>query len=102
MVGISVIHWVCDFANLTESLLSTNPTVCGAVPWAMTDSGVSLPVTNSGTILSKFLIFDTSIGCMTPAGKTFLQIQYSISAMSYDLGWVTARWDTASLSSAVI
>ena len=56
--------------------------MCGAVPCAMTESGVSLPVMKSGTILSKYLIFLTSIGCMTPAGKTFLQIQYSMSAMS--------------------
>src|SRR3546814_7653785 len=39
---------------------------------------------------------------MMPAGNTFLQIQYSMSAMSKDFGWVTARWATASESSAVI
>ncbi|MNT92344.1 hypothetical protein D3C72_2336090 [compost metagenome] len=69
-------------ANLMLSLPSTKPTVCGAVPWATALSGVSLPLTKIGTILSKFLILDTSIGCITPAGKTFLQIQYSMSAMS--------------------
>jgi len=41
-----VIHWVGSLANLVESLASTNPTVWGAVPCAMTESGVSLPVTN--------------------------------------------------------
>ncbi len=37
-----------------------------------------------------------------PAGNTFLQIQYSMSAMSKLLAWVTTRCDTASESSAVI
>ncbi len=42
------------------------------------------------------------MACRLPVGQTFLQIQYSISAMSKLSGWVAARWVTASESSAVI
>ena len=75
-------HSVMPFENLVEPAPSTKPTVLGAVPWATTESGFSLPVVKIGTILSKYLIFLTFIGCSTFAGKTFLTIQYSMSAMS--------------------
>ena len=42
------------------------------------------------------------MGCMLPAGNTFLHTQYSMSAMSKELGWVMARWVTESESNAVI
>ena len=42
------------------------------------------------------------MACRLPAGQTFLQIQYSMSAMSKDFGWVAARCVTLSESSAVI
>jgi hypothetical protein len=56
----------------------------------------------TGTIFSNNLIFRASSGCSTPVGTTFLAIQYSMTAMSYDLDRVTARCTTASESSAVI
>ena len=65
-------HSVGALANLVESAPSTKLTVCGAVPWAITMSGFSLPVVKIGTILSKYLIFLTSIACRLLAGKTFL------------------------------
>src|SRR3954471_9233606 len=95
-------HWVGALAKATESLPSTKLTVLGAVPWAITESGFSLPVVKIGTILSKYLIFLTFIACSVFAGKTFLHIQYSISPMSNEFGWVTTRCTTASESSAVI
>ena len=52
MVGMSVIHWVGAGANFLESGPSTKPTVFGAVPWAIFDSGVSLPVVKIGTMSS--------------------------------------------------
>ena len=95
-------HWVGVLANLVEPAPSTKLTVLGAVPWAITLSGFSLPVVKIGTILSKYLIFLTSIACRLLAGKTFLIIQYSMSPMSNEFGWVTTRCTTASESSAVI
>src|SRR5262250_2543241 len=95
-------HWVGALAKVVESLPSTKPTVLGAVPWAITLSGFSLPVVKIGTILSKYLIFLTFIAWRLPPGKTFLHIQYSISPMSNELGCVTTRCTTASESSAVI
>ena len=82
MVGIKVAHWVGPLANFTESGPSTNSTVCGAVPCAMFEVGVSLPLMKIGTILSKILIFFVSIGCITPVGNAFLVLKYSMSAMS--------------------
>ena len=73
---------IMDAAMIAESAASTKPTVCGAVPCAMTESGVSLPVMKSATILSKYLIFLMFIACSTFAGKTFFTIHYSMSAMS--------------------
>ncbi len=52
MVGISVIHCVGSFENFLESGPSTKVTLCGAVPCAIVDSGVSLPVMKIGTIWS--------------------------------------------------
>ena len=93
---------VWPLANLVDPGPSTKLTVFGAVPWAMTLSGFSLPVVKIGTILSKYLIFLTSIACSVFAGKTFLHIQYSISPTSNEFGCVTTRCTTASESSAVI
>src|SRR4029079_7873889 len=93
---------VWPLANLLEPAPSTKLTVLGAVPWAITESGFSLPVVKIGTILSKYLIFLTVIAWRLPPGKTFLHIQYSISPISKELGWVTTRCTTASESSAVI
>ena len=42
------------------------------------------------------------MACRLPVGQTFLQIQYSMSAMSKLSGWVATRWVTLSESSAVI
>src|SRR5436309_4412074 len=95
-------HWDSALAKPIESLPSTKPTVLGAVPWAITLSGFSLPVVKIGTILSKYLIFLVSIACRVLAGKTFFTIQYSMSPMSKELGWVTTRCTTASESSAFI
>src|SRR5262245_55034618 len=95
-------HSVWPLANLFEPGPSTKLTVLGAVPWAMTESGFSLPVVKIGTILSKYLIFLTFIAWRLPPGKTFLHIQYSISPISNEFGWVTTRCTTASESSAVI
>ena len=95
-------HSVWPLANLVEPAPSTKLTVLGAVPWAITELGLSLPVVKIGTILSKYLIFLTFIACSVFAGKTFLHIQYSISPMSNEFGWVTTRCTTASESSAVI
>ena len=82
MVGIMVSHWVGVGAKRALPAPSTKPTVFGAVPCATVEVGVSLPVVKIGTILSNRRILLVSIGCNTPAGKTFLQIQYSMSAMS--------------------
>ncbi len=68
----------------------------------MVESGASLPSMKMPTILLKFFSFLVSIGCRLPVAKTFLQIQYSRSAMSKLLGCVAARCVTASLSSADI
>src|SRR5947207_2987721 len=65
-------HWVGALAKAVESLPSTKPTVLGAVPWAITLSGFSLPVVKIGTIWSKYLIFLVSIACSVLAGNTFL------------------------------
>ena len=93
---------VWPLANLVEPWPSTKLTVLGAVPCAITLSGFSLPVVKIGTIWPKYLIFLTFIGWRLPPGKTFLHIQYSMSPMSNEFGWVTTRCTTASESSAVI
>jgi len=59
---------VWPLEKATESGVSTKPTLLGAVPWAMTLSGFSLPVVKIGTILSKYFSFLTSNGCRTFAG----------------------------------
>ena len=40
--------------------------------------------------------FGTGVSNLNEVGQTFLQIQYSISAMSKLSGWVAARWVTLS------
>ena len=65
-----------------DALPSTKPTVFGAVPCAICEVGVSLPVVKIGTILSNSLIRFASIGCSTPVGNTFLMTKYSMSATS--------------------
>src|SRR4030088_3016852 len=95
-------HWVGALANLVDPAPSTKLTVLGGVPCAIGLSVFSLPVVKIGTILSKYLIFLTSIACKLLAGKTFLIIQYSMSPMSNEFGCVTTLCTTGSAASAVI
>src|ERR1044072_9630473 len=95
-------HCVWPLANLFEPWPSTKLTVLGAVPWAMTLSGFSLPDVKIGTILSNSLIFLTSIACRLPPGKTFLIIQYSMSPLSEEMGCVTTRGAPAPDAAAVV
>ena len=102
MVGTIVYQFVIPDANVLSPGLSTKLTVCGAVPCAIFEVGVSLPSLKIPTILSKYWIREMSMGCMLPAPHTFLRVKYSMSAMSKPFGWVTTRCAVESVSSAVI
>ena len=102
MVGIKVIQPDSSCTNSVPSTPVVNPTLCGAVPWAIVLSGVRRPLRKVPAMLSYWAILDVSIACRLPAAQTFLQIKYSMSAMSKLLGCVAARWVTLSVSSAVI
>ena len=54
MVGTIVYQFVMPAANCLSPGFSTKLTVCGAVPCAIFEVGVSLPSLKMPTILSKF------------------------------------------------
>ncbi|EWS63366.1 hypothetical protein Y695_03404 [Hydrogenophaga sp. T4] len=88
---------------LAKTLLfspSRKITFLGAVPWSPTALPATVPVVNSGVILSAFLIFLTSMPFKLPVGTIFLSEKYSVSIRSKLLGAVTARLVTSSVVTA--